>query len=263
MLLHPINTWWSGLSGLPHLYKRILLDKLVEPTGLLNGTSFIISDDPGAYYREYPDLAYNRHANRYMVVWQQWDDAASTWDIYGQQVHGGGGLYLTPITIAYYTAYTVLPRIASIPTTPSTYKFLVVFEAHYTPTDYDIYLRLIEEEGGMPEDQTIANTNANECNPNVIGSENGMKYLVTWEQYVEDDYGYGPVGGNGTVGREVSYESSSWGSLKMIGTVYSSSATLAAGSSGDFLAVFMQSGIADGLWGQLWGLRTYLPIIMR
>ena len=44
-----------------------------------------------------PDLAYNRHANRYLVVWQQ--ESGSLWDIYGQQVHGGGGLFQTVIQI--------------------------------------------------------------------------------------------------------------------------------------------------------------------
>jgi len=252
---------WSEWSFSP--LQRDIVGQVLEPDGLLNGTSFIISDDTGGDFREHPDLAYNRHANRYLVVWQQYDDSASLWDIFGQQVHGGGGLYSSPIVIGYHTIDETIPRVASIPTTPINSKFLVVWEAHYAPGDYDIYLRPIEEEGDLGTVQLFAVTNDNECNPNVIGSESSMKYLVTWEKYRIEDYGSGTVSGYGTVGQEILYDGTSSGSIKMIGRVTSTQAALAEGSAGDFLAVFMQVDITYGIWGQFWGLRTYLPMIIR
>ncbi len=86
--------WSETWHPLPITYS--ILGQVVTDAGTLEGGDFVISQ--GNSIRAEPDLAYNRHANRYLVVWQQ--QAGSLWDIHGQQVHGGGGTYQGDITRA-------------------------------------------------------------------------------------------------------------------------------------------------------------------
>ncbi|MBU0493266.1 MAG: hypothetical protein KKB13_15590 [Chloroflexi bacterium] len=101
------------------------------------GGTFTIIADPEREAQ--PAIAYNnRHANRYLVVWQQW--AGTLWDIHGRQVQGPGGTWGNNITIAWYNKSRTAPAVGAIPTTPTSAKFLVVWEVLYVPpNDRDIY----------------------------------------------------------------------------------------------------------------------------
>jgi len=170
--------WAETWHPLPIIHD--VFGQVVTQSGALEGSRFTISEGTGNDVRDEPDVAYNRHANRYIVVWQQ--KAGSLWDIHGQQVHGGGGLYQGDITIAYYTISSTAPAVAAIPTTPSNYKFLVVWEANL-PTHRDIYGRVIEEGGTLaPTELLIAWTGVDQSAPAVAGNESGDRYLVTWRQ---------------------------------------------------------------------------------
>ncbi len=241
--------WGEGTGVSPN--DEDIIGRLVAVDGTLPDPQFVISEDPGGSYRQQPDIAYNRHANRFLVVWSQFfqDGTDYYWFIYGQQVHGGGGLYQSPIPIAIY-GDNVRPKVAAIPIAPDNNKFLVVWESYYT--DFDVYIRTVEEEGGLGTLKFIASTFESEFFPTVSGSESGLKYLVTWQK---DRWLYG---------QEVSYDGSYLPGYKQIGTENSSIAASAAGSTGDFLVAFEHDGGSPwGIWGQLWGNRSYLPIIMR
>jgi hypothetical protein len=104
--------WAETWHPIPITYD--IYGQVITSAGALEGSRFSISTNTAIL--EEPDVAYNRHANRYLVVWQNRNGALC--DIYAQQVHGGGGLFQSPITIAYFTAPSTNPSVAAIPTTP-------------------------------------------------------------------------------------------------------------------------------------------------
>jgi len=229
-------------------------DGTKDPVG-----SFNVSLDPGGYPRRQPDVAYNRHANRYLVVWQQW--AGALWDIHGQQVHGGGGLFQGDITIAYYTKSCTAPAVAAIPTTPTNDKFLVVWEVMYVPpNDRDIYGRLVAEDGTLGTSFWISWANAlDESSPAIAGTESNLQYFVTWRH---------PQGAidKPIKGRAISYTGALVGQEAKFSGVNADRPAVAAGPAGDFLVAWQDQPVwatNTNIYGQFWGNWLYLPLVVR
>lgn len=235
-----------------------IVGQVVSSSGSLDGTSFTISQDPSGSPRREPDVAYNRHANRYLVVWQQ--KAGALWDIHGQQVHGGGGLYQSDITIAYYTKSSTAPAVAAIPTTPTNYKFLVVWELLYAPNDRDIFGRLVAEDGTPGTDFWISWANGlDESSPAVAGTESNLQYFVVWRH---------PLGvvDKPIRGRAISHGGALVGQVAEFSGVNADYPAVAAGPVGDFLVAWQDQPVFatnTNIYGQLWGNRVYLPMILK
>ncbi len=228
----------------------------VAETGALVGSSFLISQNTVPL--QAPDLAYNRHANRYLVVWQQ--EAGSLWDIHGQQVFGDGGLFQGDITIAYYTKASTHPSVAALPNSPTSDTFLVAWEILYVPpSDHDIYGRLVGEDGTPGTDFWISWANGqDETSPAVAGDELTRRYLVTWRH---------PLGivDIPIRGRVIAPDGNLVGVERTLAAPAADRPAVAAGA-GDFLVAFDdQSVFATNrdLWGQLWDVRLYLPLVME
>lgn len=230
--------------------------QVVSSSGALDGSQFSISQ--GNEEREQPDVAYNRHANRYLVVWQQ--KAGTLWDVHGQQVHGGGGLYQGDITIAYYTKSSMAPAVAAIPTSPTNDKFLVVWEVQYAPSDRDIYGRLVAEDGTPGTDFWISWANGvDESSPAVASSESNLQYFVVWRhpQGVVDK----PI-----KGRAISYAGALLGQEAEFSAPAANRPAVASGPTGDFMAAWQDQPVLatnTNIYGQLWGNRVYLPLVIR
>lgn len=246
--------WAETWHPTPITYQ--ILGQVITDGGALEGSSFTISQ--GSDSREEPDVAYNRHANRYLVVWQQ--KAGVLWDIHGQQVHGGGGLYQGDITIAYYTKASTAPAVAAIPTTPTSAKFLVVWELLDAPNDHDIYGRLVAEDGTASTDFWISWAGGvDETSPAVAGSEDNLQYLVVWRhpQGVVDK----PI-----KGQAISYGGTLQGQTATFSGPAADHPAVAAGPLGDLLVAWQDQPVSatnEHLYGRLWGNRTYLPLTLR
>lgn len=242
---------WHPLPIVHDVYGQVVTD-----SGALDGNRFSISEGTGNDSRDNPDVTYNRHANRYLVVWQQ--KVGSLWDVHGQQVHGGGGLYQGDITIAYYTVSSTTPAVAAIPTTPNNDKFLVVWEANLS-SHRDIYGRLIAEDGTLaPSALLIAWTGVDQSAPAVAGNEGGNRYLVTWRQ----DQGAvdKPI-----YGRSIAYDGTFQDTFD-IGGPATDYPAVAAGPTGDFFVAWQDQPVwatNTNIYGQLWGSRVYLPLVLR
>jgi hypothetical protein len=242
---------WHPMPITHTIYGQVLDD-----TGSLDGSAFVISE--GGENRVAPDLAYNRHANRYLVVWEH--DAGDLWDIHGRQVHGGGGTYQDEFTIAYYTRSSTNPAVAAIPTSPSDEKFLVVWEIDYAAGDHDIYGRMVQEDGSMEGDIKFALTNADdETAPAVAGSEGRLGYFVLWQhsQGVVDQ----PING-----QLVSYAGEKLGPVEVFSGVEAENPAISAGQLGDFMVAYQDQPISlthTNIYGRLWGDRIYLPLVIR
>jgi len=245
--------WAETWHPLPISYS--IEGQMVTTSGALSGSSFTISS--GSDERGEPDLANHFFPNRYLVVWQQ-KYGTTSWDIHGQQVNGDRSLYLGDILIFRASGPGTLPAVAAISNSPTTDKYLVVWEALYAPGDHNIIGRYIRE------DSTIGNwvfpgftTGEDETAPAIAGSGT-LKYFVTWHQSL------GAVN-NPIKGRAVDVSS---GALLGQEAVFNGDdnryPAVTIGSDGDFFTVWQ-----DQCWictntdirGQLWGNRVYLPVV--
>lgn len=226
--------------------------QLVNYDGSLNGSNIGIT--AGTEDHKSADLAYNRHADRFLVVWQQ--DVSGLWDIYGQMVRGTGELHGTELVIAHHGVISSMaPAVAAIPTTPTDDKFLVVWHEDYTIVDYDIAGRIIEEDGTLEPRFFLASSIDWESNPQVAGSESNMKYLVTWANPHQ----------SGIFGRSITYDGLGQDEIfRLGGTNAPGNGGIAPGNTGDFLAVWDDDPMGtDDVFGRLIGLRVFLPLILR
>ncbi|MBU0495854.1 MAG: hypothetical protein KKA73_25080 [Chloroflexi bacterium] len=243
---------WHPLPITHDVYGQVMTD-----AGTLENSRFSIAQSSSDLQNL--DLAYNRQANRYLVVWQQW--GGTLWDIHGRQVQGPGGTWGNDITIAYYTKSCTAPAVAAIPTTPTNDKFLVVWEVLYVPpNDRDIYGRLVQEDSTPGTDFWISWANGiDESSPAVAGTEYGHQYFVTWRHP------------QGTIdkpikGRAVSYGGALVGQEAQFSGVNADYPAVAAGLAGDFLVAWQdQPAFATNtnIYGQFWGNRVYLPLVVR
>lgn len=227
--------------------------------GTKDGSSFNISVDSGGSPRRQPDVAYNRHANGFLVVWQQ--SVGVTFDIYARLVNGDGYLPpFSPVEIANEARNCYDPAVAAIPTAPGLYKYLVVWEYDYSAGDQDIRGRLVQENGTPhPSWFYIANKALSETNPAVSGTEYGYQYLVTWRL------------ARGTIDKPIlGWAVSHDGSLVDDPIEFLGPATdcpaVAAGPAGDFLVAWQDQPVwatNTNIYGQLWGNRVYLPLTLK
>lgn len=246
--------WDNTVGSANHIIGRV-----VSSDGVPAGSSFYVSEDTTMNPRSWPDLAYNRHGNGYLVVWQQWDWGTSLFSIHGQLVHGDGFLTGSPIAISSHSKNSRSPAVAAIPTGPSTYKYLVVYEYEFAFNDVDIRGRLVEENGTVaPDYLQLANTVNNEYAPAVAGPEMGDQFLVAWAM--------NPPSGQPILACAVSSDGSSVGLPDPLGGDVANSPAISAGPSGDFLVAWqdVQPGFTDfDIFGRIWGIRAYLPVVVR
>jgi hypothetical protein len=242
------------LGGKDHI-KSELLDALGNSVQTID-----ISLDPGGAPRLAPDVAYNRHANRFLVVWQQGDPATGIWNIWSRLVDGDGlPPDRVPVRLAHYSAHSSDPAVAAIPTSPTAQKYLVVW-GQKVATGRDIYGIMVNEDG-TPDvtDIKIAASAEDEADPAVAGSESGQRYLVVWRKRL------GPVDVP-VMGRAISSTGFEMGPEDTVVAPAADQLAVASGPVGGFLAAFRDQAPGatnSGVWGHKWGNQVYLPVVLR
>ncbi len=244
----------TELGSVSNPYK--ILGARVSDDGTVFNGPFTVSE--GTNQRQVPDVAYNFHANRHLVVWQQPSGIYS--DIYGQLVHGKDGLYGSAIQIAWYAQPSTAPAVAAMSTSPSLSKFLVVFELEFQTDDRDILGQFVNEDGTVTVDNFFVSA-ANlieETDPAIASTESNLQYLVVWTRQSTPD--------RFIKGRVYYYDGTpEYPVFDFPGTAAGFPA-VAGGPVGDFLIAWQdQPGSATSLniYGQLWGNRVYLPLMQR
>lgn len=246
---------WEEESHVNPESKYWIIARVVGIDGSLPIAQFIIAQNSGITYIPLkPELAYNRHANRFLVVWQDLDDFWGVWAVKGHQVHGAGGLYQSQINIAYYSNVSSMnPKVAAIPISPSDEKFLVAYEVHWSPGVPNIYYLMVDEDGTLGSGTYL--TSDYSIHPAVAGNESSLKYLVVW-QYDED------ISNDGIGAREVTHDSMMPSpSAELVSEPGAIHPAVAAGPTGDFLIVFENGDTDSAILGRLWGIRVFLPMI--
>jgi len=238
-----------------------IIGKVVGSDGHSEPGYVEVSKGPAGKPRQRPDLAYNRHANGYLVVWQQWDPIHSLWDVWGRLVNGDGGMPFGPFYVDNWAVSTTAPAVAAIPTTPTSYKYLVVWEKPTNASNRDIYGRLIQENGTpAPGGFYISSAlTVDQSAPAVAGDESGQRYLVTWR------HPQGVV--NVPIhGRAVSAAGSLLYEEAEFGGPTADFPAVASGTVGTFLVAWQDRApwaTHTDILGQFWGSRLYLPLVVR
>jgi hypothetical protein len=251
--------WEETFHPIP--IQRDIVGRVVSSSGTPEGSQFVISKDPGNVPRESPDLAYNRKRNEYLVVWQQYH-SASIDKIIGRRVTGGGApLNPAEVVIFYTTMTSANPSVAALPNAAPEGQYLVVFELEYTPIDINIYSRFVSGEGVVGAGQYFAGSTEDETNPSVGGSESANEYLVVWTRPTTPPIVYDYI-----EGRTITPAGHMGGNKFVGGFPLADNAVVSSGPMGDFLVAFKDQqppSVDSGIYGQLWGNRTYLPIVLR
>jgi uncharacterized protein YlbG (UPF0298 family) len=230
-----------------------IVAQVVTPSGSLEGSEVTVSatdDKP----RQNPDLAYNRARNEFLVAWQQ---KHTSWDIYGARVKmaGGAGVLGAPFAISTDAKDEVAPAVGAIPQSAGDGQYLVIWDHRHSSTDGDIHARMVAGGGTPGSFIIVSEPTVDQTYPAVAGNESGQRYLVTWSwQETAPPFVWSHISGctvslGGSVGKETS-----------IGRLLANHPAVAAGPLGDFLVVFEYMG---GIYGQLWGNRVYLPLVVR
>lgn len=248
--------WAETWHPSPITYTIYVLE--IDENGTLGSTPTQVAQSSN-FLRE-PDIAYNRHANRHLVVWSEYNSGTTNYHIMGQQIHGGGGTYSGVITIGSHPKDCSNPAIASIPTSSSDIKFFVVYEFQYAVSDYDIYGKFIEEDGTV--DTTLyllAITYDDARSPAIAGNEQSQEYLVVWRENL------------GVIDKRINgIQASSQGGflgepVNISGPAIENPA-IAAGNLADFLVVWQDQPIAlthTNIYGQMFGNRVFVPLLSK
>lgn len=209
------------------------------------------------------DLAYNRARNEFLVVWAE--TAGGTYAILGRRVKmdGGAGTVGDIFTIADTPTDDIYPAVAALPVPAGVGQYLVAWQYVYSLSDSDIYAQRVAGDGsglvGSPI--IISNPVADQGAPAVDGNETAGQYLVAWSHASAPPFMF-----VGIRGRAVSAAGDLLGQEEGVGGVFAGYPAVAAGSAGDFLVAYQDMPLDAshrGIYGRLWGIRTYLPLVLR
>ena len=129
------------------------------------------------------DIAYNEDTNSYLVVFD-WDlNGTGDHDILGIYISADGYQNTWVFGISAGSEDDLYPAIARNPYTPfaSGGSYLVVWQRHAGPGDYDIYGSIVSDTVGAPFG--IATWSDDQVYPDVAYATASGRYLVVWEDH--------------------------------------------------------------------------------
>ncbi len=248
---------WHPLPISTSIVGQVVLD-----SGALDGGNITVSQDPGGYFRTNPDLAYNIGRNEYLVVWEQLDPAPDPdiIDLYSRRVTGEGApLPPESTNLTHFTTSTTAPAVASLPTQPDG-LYLVLYELHYKPDDWDINGLLISSDNIPQVSIDIAKSYSHELQPSLTASPNRGLFLATWKQVDNPSFIFSFIA-NALItpsAQVLDYRLDLY-------NLRANHPRTAAGWLGDYMVVYEDTPLTadNGIYGHLIGNRAYLPWTMK
>ncbi len=216
--------------------------------GSVWGLTGLIEEDPAN-----PDVAYTFPLDSFLVVWQKTYTGESDHDIYAQRIQMGatpgpvGGVF----SIFFSINDEVNPSIGSVNKISGIGQYLVVCQIDLGGTPY-INGKLVTDAGAL-EGAEIPVSLSGGSGPVVAGNNETQEYLVAW---INNSY---------IVARTISTAGASGPIGQMDGQVPLNLA-ITSGSRGDFLIAdddWLTPSYPFDVFGYLWGIRSYLPLIKR
>jgi hypothetical protein len=236
-----------------------------------DGGNFFVDQGTWQESHDQPDVAYNRARNEVLLVWRLEDKNSGVRDIVGRRYkmappRGWAGTKPFPIASQSGAILQLVsnPAVAALPAPHHVGQYLVVWERLYLPGDSDILGQRIKGDDdslvGLPGLSYIDISSISwedTFQPEVAANERSHNYLVGWTL---------PVGAaTAVVGRPV-HRDGSLGAEAMFFEANADNVALAGGRGGDYLATWdaiFEPPTARDIFGQIWGNRVYLPIVLR
>jgi hypothetical protein len=218
----------------PSPLQKDIHGQIVGVNGALQGNMILISDDTGdGDYRTDPDVVYNRHANRFLVVFSHRHHVYPIWGVSGQQLTGVGEIWGSDFIIELCSANSGIAKVAALPTSPTDDKFMVTYELEYEPGNYNIMSMLIKENGdlNLPSKSYSAGSGLSETLPAIASNENTNNYLITWKQPDPDSV----IPYLNIMGRKRTHDGTYLGSHDYIAGEFAGMSAVAGGQHGDYL----------------------------
>lgn len=230
---------------------------------LSDGAPEAVSFEVGPYNAtmlpQQPDVAYNRSRNELLVVWQKF--FGGDVDVYGRRVKmtGGADVLDSEFPIANMLADDEMyPAVAAIPTVADEGQYLVAWERNA-----NILACTVNGTGTIGIWRTLADTGWGEHRPAVAGSESSDQFLVTWTWVPVVT----PPAMMQVQARTLALDGTILDDTVLVGggQVFDSAAV--AGPTGDVLVLLDDNETfgtsSRGIYGRLWGNRTYVPLVVR
>ena len=188
----------------------------------------------------------------------------------------GSGAPLNPasINISTFGWNEEAPAVGALPLTNNEGDYLVAWEINTGSAGIEAKTVHVASDGsatvGMLP-QIVYDSPLDESAPAVVGNESSNQYLVTWSQHYEVDLGGGiSYVYDGIAGKAVSSDGHLLNGSFLdpgtaLGGLSADNSAVAAGPLGDFLVTFDDTPLTSsrGIYGQLWGHRIYLPLILH
>lgn len=223
-------------------------------------TAYNESTDP-----EQPDVAYNRSRDEALVAWQETYPSTGDLDILARRVAftGGAAPLDAPFYIISTTTDELLPAVAAIPTAPDQGQYLITYQVDPDTINHDIAARAVSGTGAVGAQYTLANTGWSELRPSVAGCESNRQFFVTWVWIPVST----PPAMMQVQARNLALDGAPLLPTSTVtgGQVFD--AAVAAGAACNLLIAFDDNAtfgsFTRGIYGQHWGERVYLPLVMR
>ena len=235
--------------------------QLANGDGSLSGANFFVQQGSNPFSHSAPALAYNRARNEFLVVWERYDGGATLTDIYGRLVTGNGQPLL-PASIEYarMTVSNTKPAVAALPTASPIGHYLVIWELHYAAGDRDIYGRTAAGDGTPHPGFYLSGANVDESQPAVAGNERRQIYFAVWQRP-----DVAPLAFEYIYYRRIEPSGTAIGGDAWLLGSFAARPAVANGLAGDLFVVAEDKPLLaeQGIYGQFWGDRTYMPAILK
>jgi len=245
--------WNSSQSGKMGIEARTLsgdgstLGPILEITGLQEYV------EPS-----WPDVAYSRAWDEFLVVWERWYDSTfSDHDIMGQRIGMFGGAHLEgPNFLIHFTSDNeVAAAVAWVSRPSGAGDYLVTCSLDYSGVKH-IAGQLLTDAGAIHDGIIISPSGNNDLvrASAVAGNENTHEFLVAWRyggiiqaRTVTTGGALGPYAASQPDGLDPNWPA------------------VAGGPLGDYLVAYNDhySGYPTDVFGFLWGNRVFLPLVLR
>lgn len=235
------------------------------PDGTAEGAAFDIAGYSNTTDPAEPDVAYNRSRNEALAVWQETYPSTGDLDIHARRIQfaGGAATLGSSFALALSIQDELLPAVAAIPTLPGEGQYLVTYQVDPDDINHDIVARAVSGAGVVGVFTTLANTGWSELRPAVAGCESNRQFLVTWV--------WVPVITPPAV-MQVQARTVALDGTPLHATVTAAGgqvfdAAVAAGEVCTHLIAFDDNAtmgtFSRGIYGNIWGERVFLPLVLR
>ena len=233
--------------------------------GAPDGASFDITAYNESTDPEQPAVAYNRSRDEALVAWQETYPSTGDLDILARRVAFTGGA--APLDVPFYIISTttdeLLPAVAAIPTTPDQGQYLVTYQVDPDTINHDIAARTVSGTGVVGAQHALANTGWSELRPSVAGCEGNRQFFVTWVWIPVST----PPAMMQVQARSLALDGAPLHATTTVAGGQVFDAAVAAGAACNLLIAFDDNAtfgsFTRGIYGQHWGERVYLPLVMR